>query len=79
MVHEVMRPLGDIVTAAPVEPVLGLLPRLQASPVRRALILDEGRLVGILTIADVTRALARPGTPGPDGPHHGPPAPPKET
>ncbi|MFF0041561.1 site-2 protease family protein [Streptomyces mirabilis] len=79
MVHEVMRPLGDIVTAAPEEPVLDLLPRLQASPVRRALILDEGRLVGILTIADVTRALAWPGTPGPDKPHHGPPAQPKET
>ncbi|WP_405878014.1 site-2 protease family protein [Streptomyces sp. NBC_01136] len=69
MVHEVMRPLGDIVTAAPEELVLDLLPRLQASPVRRALILDEGRLVGILTIADITRALTWPAAPGPDGPH----------
>ncbi|MFE0514120.1 site-2 protease family protein [Streptomyces sp. NPDC058964] len=60
MVHEVMRPLSDVVAAAPEEPVLDLLPRLQASPVRRALVLDEGRLVGILTIADITRALAWP-------------------
>lgn len=74
-VREVMRPLDDIVTAAPEEPVLDLLPRLEADPVRRALVLDEGRLVGILTVADVARALswpttsasARPGT-GPNVP-----------
>lgn len=59
-VHDVMCPLADIVTAQPGEPVLDLLPRLQTSPVRRALVLDEGRLVGILTIADITRALTWP-------------------
>ncbi len=76
MVHEVMRPLGDIVTAAPEDPVLDVLPRLEASPLRRALIVDEGRLVGILTIADITRALAWPPVlwPGPPRPPF--PAPP---
>ncbi|GAB1333859.1 site-2 protease family protein [Streptomyces sp. E-15] len=72
-VGEVMRPLDEVVVAAPGEPVLDLLPRLEASPVRRAVVLDEGRLVGILTVADVTRALAwpagpsltRPGSTGP--------------
>ncbi|OLZ65293.1 site-2 protease family protein [Streptomyces sp. IMTB 2501] len=70
-VHEVMRPLGEVVTATPEEPVLDLLPRLEESPTRRALVLDRGRLVGILTVADITRALAWPTTatrPGPDGP-----------
>ncbi|WP_225094556.1 site-2 protease family protein [Streptomyces sp. CoH27] len=71
-VGDVMRPLTEVLTAAPDEPVLDLLPRLQESPVRRALVVDGGRLVGILTVADVTRALAWPaGTahPGPEGPH----------
>ncbi|MGW2033887.1 site-2 protease family protein [Streptomyces sp. NPDC001761] len=62
-VHDVMRPLGDIVTAAPDEPVLDLLPRLEASPARRAVVLDEGHLVGILTLADITRALSWPTAP----------------
>ncbi|MEU5591826.1 site-2 protease family protein [Streptomyces sp. NPDC020298] len=71
-VREVMRPLDDIVTAAPGEPVLDLLPRLETSPVRRALVLDEGRLVGILTIADVARALSWPTTSAPTRPSTGP-------
>ncbi|WP_369386526.1 site-2 protease family protein [Streptomyces sp. CG1] len=64
-VQEVMRPLTDVVTAEPGEPVLDLLPRLETSPVRRALVLDEGRLVGILTIADITRALSWPAVSAP--------------
>ncbi|WP_225829918.1 site-2 protease family protein [Streptomyces sp. NK08204] len=66
-VGEVMLPLADVVTAAPEEPVLDVLPRLQASPARRALVLDAGRLVGILTVADITRALAWPAASGPAG------------
>ncbi|KOV53617.1 peptidase M50 [Streptomyces sp. AS58] len=62
-VAEVMRPLDDVVIAAPEDPVLDLLPRLESSPVRRAVVLDEGRLVGILTVADITRALAWPAGP----------------
>ncbi|WP_031174120.1 site-2 protease family protein [Streptomyces durhamensis] len=62
-VGEVMRPLAEIVTAAPEEPMLDLLPRLEVSPARRAMVLDAGRLVGILTVADVTRALAWPSGP----------------
>ncbi|MFF7356415.1 site-2 protease family protein [Streptomyces filipinensis] len=62
-VVEVMRPLDDVVIAAPEEPVLDLLPRLQVSPVRRAVVMDGGRLLGILTVADITRALAWPAGP----------------
>ncbi|WP_373311000.1 hypothetical protein [Streptomyces alanosinicus] len=36
-----MHPLGEVVTAAPEDPVLDLLPRLEESPVRRALVLDH--------------------------------------
>ncbi|MEW1775483.1 site-2 protease family protein [Streptomyces sp. NPDC086777] len=61
--RDAMLPLDDVVTVAPDEPVLDLLPRLQESPVRRALVLDRGRLVGILTVADVTRALTWPTPP----------------
>ncbi|MER6086379.1 CBS domain-containing protein, partial [Streptomyces sp. NPDC001833] len=61
--RDAMLPLGDVMTVAPDEPVLDLLPRLQESPVRRVLVLDQGRLVGILTVADVTRALTWPTPP----------------
>ncbi|MET8949039.1 site-2 protease family protein [Streptomyces sp. NPDC004542] len=81
-VRDVMRPLGDVVVAAPGEPVLDLLPRLETSPLRRALILDEGRLVGILTLSDITRALTWPAVsaaPGPAGSRRDRPGQPKET
>ncbi|MEU5313556.1 site-2 protease family protein [Streptomyces sp. NPDC021562] len=74
-VREVMRPLPDVVTATPDEPVLDVLPRLQESPVRRALVLDRGRLAGILTLADITRALTWPSAP--EGPRHERPQPSK--
>ncbi|MFG3292962.1 site-2 protease family protein [Streptomyces sp. NPDC048179] len=67
-VRDVMHPLGEVVTTAPDDPVLDLLPRLQENPARRALVLDRGRLAGILTVADITRALGWP-TP-PEGPRH---------
>ncbi|WP_052270213.1 site-2 protease family protein [Streptomyces sp. MUSC 125] len=59
-VREVMHPLGEVVTAVPQEPVLDLLPRLEANPLRRALVIDGGRVAGILTVADIARALAWP-------------------
>ncbi|MEU8717434.1 site-2 protease family protein [Streptomyces sp. NPDC048663] len=62
-VRDVMRPLGEVVTAAPDELVLDLLPRLQESPLHRALVLEQDRLVGILTLADLTRALTWPTEP----------------
>ncbi|GGI94507.1 site-2 protease family protein [Streptomyces brasiliensis] len=59
-VGDVMRPLTDVVTVAPGDPVVDLLPRLQESDVHRALVLDEDRLVGIVSLADITRALSWP-------------------
>ncbi|WP_055491110.1 site-2 protease family protein [Streptomyces sp. TP-A0356] len=56
-VGDVMRPLSDVETVAPDDAVVELLPRLEASKDRRALVLDDGRLVGIVTPADVSRAV----------------------
>lgn len=61
-IGDVMRPLPDVTTASPDDPVVDLLPRLEASRDHRALVLDDGHLVGIVTLADITRALSWPAT-----------------
>lgn len=53
-----MRPLPDVPTAGPDDLVVDLLPRLEASRDRRALVLDDDHLIGIVTLADITRALS---------------------
>ncbi|MGY6022681.1 site-2 protease family protein [Streptomyces spinosirectus] len=57
-VADVMRPLADVATTSPDEPVVDLIPRLEASADRRALVLDSGHLVGIVTLADISRAVS---------------------
>ncbi|MDF3299116.1 site-2 protease family protein [Streptomyces tropicalis] len=57
-VGDLMRPLPQVPTAAPGDPVVDLLPRLESSRDRRALVLDGGHLVGIVSAADVSRALS---------------------
>ncbi|MFI2367626.1 site-2 protease family protein [Streptomyces sp. NPDC018833] len=52
---ETMIPLRDLPTARPDDPLMHLLPELDTSPANRALILDEGRLVGIVTSSDISR------------------------
>ncbi|SDN49556.1 Zn-dependent protease (includes SpoIVFB) [Streptomyces sp. cf386] len=61
-IGDVMRPLPDVTTASPDDPVVDLLPRLEASRDHRALVLDDGHLVGIVTLVDITRALSWPAT-----------------
>ncbi|MGV9350701.1 site-2 protease family protein [Streptomyces spiralis] len=56
-IGELMRPLAQVTTAAPGEPACDLVARLNRSGQRRALVLDEGHLVGIVTLSDVDRAL----------------------
>jgi Zn-dependent protease/CBS domain-containing protein len=51
-------PRQDLVTVAPDEPLAELLGRVSAGEDRRALVLDGGRLVGIVSPADIMRALA---------------------
>lgn len=54
----VMCPLTDVATAEPGEAVIDLLPRLESSAERRALVLDDGHLVGIVALSDITRAVS---------------------
>ncbi|MDQ0989168.1 site-2 protease family protein [Streptomyces sp. V3I7] len=59
-VGDEMRPLSDVVTAAPGDPVVDLVPRLHTSPVRTALVVEGDDVVGIVTLNDVNRALTWP-------------------
>jgi Zn-dependent protease/CBS domain-containing protein len=58
LVKDVMSPLAEAATAAPEEPLADLLPRLESSAERRALVLDDGRLAGIVSMSDVTRTVS---------------------
>ncbi|MEU4684938.1 site-2 protease family protein [Streptomyces xinghaiensis] len=55
---EVMLPPEEIPTAAPGDPLAPLLPALQAAPARRALVMEDGRLAGILSSSDISRITA---------------------
>jgi len=50
-------PLNDVTVASPHEPVTTLLERLGSNRGTRALIIDTGRLVGIVTAADLSRLI----------------------
>ena len=57
-VAEVAIPLADLPTAAPTEPLVGLLERTDGRAGGRALVFDRaGALAGILTPSDVARAV----------------------
>lgn len=58
-VRSVATPLAHIPTAAPTEPLVQLLDRLSPLSGGRALVFDAGRLVGIITPTDITRAMER--------------------
>ncbi|WP_107774730.1 site-2 protease family protein [Nocardioides sediminis] len=55
--RDVALPLEHLVTASPGEPLAGVLARLDRESGGRALVFDQGRLVGIVTPVDVARAL----------------------
>jgi Zn-dependent protease/CBS domain-containing protein len=57
LVGDVAVPLARVATCAPDEPVAQVLPRLAGDAGRRALVFEQGRLVGILTPTDITRVL----------------------
>ena len=56
-VRDRMTPLADVPVLAPGEPLADALQRVAASELRRALVVDDGRLVGLLSISDLVRAL----------------------
>lgn len=52
-------PLDQVTTAGPNEPLSEVVGRLHAGAGGRALVFDQGRLVGILSPSDVARVMAR--------------------
>ena len=56
---EVACPLPEVAQATPDEPVADMLPRLNECSERRALVFTGGHLAGIVSPADVSRALER--------------------
>ena len=54
---EVACPMSEVVTAAPGDRLVDLLPRLNASGDGRVLVLQDGRIVGLVTSTDVARAV----------------------
>jgi Zn-dependent protease len=66
LIGEIAMPLSRVPIAAPDEPVTALLERLASAQSSRALVVDAGRVVGIVTSSDLTRLvdvyrLAKPG------------------
>jgi CBS-domain-containing membrane protein len=58
-VMDIARPLSEIVSCHPDDLVIDLMGRLSPGGGLRALVFDDSTLVGIITGADVTRALSR--------------------
>ena len=56
-VDEVAWPLAEVATATPDEPLADLLPRLVGNSDGRALVLEGGRVVGIVSPSDIARQL----------------------
>jgi Zn-dependent protease/CBS domain-containing protein len=56
---EVACPLSDVAHATPDEPVADVLPSLNGCSEGRALVFDDGRLVGIVSPSDISHALER--------------------
>ena len=72
VIGEVAVPLSRVPIATPDEPVTALLERLASAEGSRALVVDTGRVVGIVTPSDLTRLvdvyrLAKPGVTVADG------------
>jgi Zn-dependent protease/predicted transcriptional regulator len=57
LVREAAIPMDQIVTVAPHDPLTSLLERLASSGSSRALVMDRGQLVGIVTASDISRLI----------------------
>jgi CBS domain-containing protein len=57
LVREAAMPLSRVPTAAPDEPLTALLERLGSHGGNRALVVDGGRVVGIVTASDLSRLI----------------------
>jgi Zn-dependent protease len=57
LVRDAAVPMDRVITAAPHEPLVALLGRLAPSSGSRALVMDRGQLVGIVTASDISRLI----------------------
>lgn len=57
-------PAGELTVAGPDDPVTDLVPRMNGCSDGRAVVLDHGNLVGIVTPSDISRTLAVRGVAG---------------
>jgi Zn-dependent protease/CBS domain-containing protein len=55
--RDVAAPLDQVTTTGPGEPLAAVVERMNATRDRRALVLEEGELVGVVSPADVSRAV----------------------
>jgi Zn-dependent protease/CBS domain-containing protein len=58
-IKEIICPLGSVTTASPSDPVTNLLDVSNGCSEGRALVVDNGRLVGIISPSDINRLLQR--------------------
>lgn len=56
-VWQVMVPLSQVTVVGPGSPLTDLLPRMQPGAEHRVLVVDDGRLVGIVSLSDVSRTV----------------------
>ncbi|WP_149183730.1 site-2 protease family protein [Streptomyces sp. TRM49041] len=56
-VGEVMVPLSEVTVVAPDDPLADLLPRMEPGADHRVLVVESGRLVGLVTSSDVSRTV----------------------
>lgn len=66
-VRQAMVALADAATATPQSPLETVVGQLESEEVHRVLVIEDGRVVGIITSADVTRWLRRREELGPPG------------
>ncbi|WP_175412494.1 site-2 protease family protein [Streptomyces sp. TRM64462] len=57
-VTSAMLPVEDVPTARPDDSLVGLLEDLESSTAHRALVLEDGRLVGMVTSSDISRVTS---------------------
>ncbi|MGZ4505683.1 MAG: site-2 protease family protein [Blastococcus sp.] len=55
--RDIAYPMDQVTVVAPGDPLTGLLPRLTSTADGRVLVLDDDRLIGIVTPTDITRAV----------------------
>jgi CBS domain-containing protein len=55
--------MDDVAKASPSEPVVAVLDRFSPSDDGQVLVLEGGKLVGMLSPSDITRALGAAGRP----------------